>query len=132
MKKVTRIHKSNVNFRSAKTLKVRAQRKRSIVKKLPFLKGRSQKSFEKTADSFMGTANKLFGAIYLSVVALPLSAVIGKIISTSGNTVSPTVEDIKVFFNVYGLFLLTIYVIAIVWAWSFRKTALNLYDSIES
>ena len=94
------------------------KKKNKILKSVPFLKGRTNKSIEKTADSFMDLSNKLFAVIFLSIVAVPLSALIKNMFN--GNT-SPnlTVNDLEVFISVNGLVLGTLCIIAIIWAWHF-------------
>ena len=106
-------------------------KKRKTLKSVPFLKGRTDKSIEKTADSFLDLSSKLFAAVFLSVVVIPLSALFKNMFS--GNT-SPsfTLNDLEVFISANGAVLGLVCFIAIFWAWRFRKIALNLYDALES
>jgi hypothetical protein len=106
------------------------KQREKVLKRTPFLKGRSDKSIEKTADSFLDLSNKLFSVIFLSVISVPLFQLI-KNMFAAPTVVSFELEQLKSYLNVNGVVFLVVIFIAVVWAWHFRKIALDLYDVLN-
>ena len=79
----------------------------------------------------MAIANKLFSAIIVSAVALPMS-IIGKNIFSDTHTSILDLDRIQEVIETNGLLLIVFYSVAAISAWSFRKIALNIYDLLEN
>ncbi|MGI0154411.1 MULTISPECIES: hypothetical protein [Idiomarina] len=100
-----------------------------LMKKFPFLRNRSNKSIEKTADSFMDLSNKIWAAIYVSFVALPVAGVVKTMFEVDSEL--PSLEYLSQFIEVNLLFLLGILGFGAFMAIKFRSWALDLYDALQ-
>ena len=102
---------------------------KKIIKSFPFLKGRSIKSIDKTADSFMDLSNKMWGSIFVSAVALPLIA-LSKSPLDKNISFSLFLEAFVEFVDANLVIYLIIVGIGAFFAIVFRKYALDLYDLV--
>ena len=98
---------------------------RHIEKKYHVLKGRSNLSKEKVADSAMQTANKLWTVFVMSIVTVPFALVIKLLINNSNE------QTINTIFTAYALSLVLVYLIGIPLAIYFRNMALDIYDYLD-
>ena len=102
-----------------------------ILKSTPFLKGRSEKSIEKTADSFLDLSNKLFAVIFLSFITVPLAGLV-KNLGSSSSSSTISIDTLAIFISTNGIVLGLLVGVGVFWAWRFRTIALNLYDTLKS
>jgi hypothetical protein len=101
-----------------------------IVKELPILRNRSEKSREKVADSFMTISNNLWSLVFVSMISIPLSVVITSLFIDRSKI--PTFKVFKENFDANFWILFLLFVTAIVLALYFRNKALKIYDTIRS
>jgi hypothetical protein len=100
-----------------------------LMKKFPFLRNRSNKSIEKTADSFMDLSNKIWAAIFVSVVTLPIAGILKTMFEVGGEL--PSLEYLSQFVEVNFFLLLFILGVGALMAIKFRAWALDLYDVLQ-
>jgi hypothetical protein len=103
---------------------------KKLVDDYPVLKGHSQKSREKIADSYMTISNNLWSVVFVSVIALPLGGVFNSLFSEK--PLKPSFEILKTNMDSYFWILSILLILATGLALLFRRSALRIYDSITN
>lgn len=103
---------------------------KKIVDDYPVLKGHSQKSHEKIADSYMTISNNLWSVVFVSVIALPLGGVFNSFFSEK--PFKPSFQALKANLDLCFEVLCVLFIVAIGLAVLFRRSALRIYDTIKS
>ena len=104
--------------------------RKKIDKKLPFLKKKTDKSLEKSADSFMNISNKLWGFVFISIISIPIAFLL-----KSDNERISSMHDLMAISVKYSLVLYSILFLLFIgacFAYILRGWALYIYDYLDA
>ncbi|WP_412972953.1 hypothetical protein [Glaciecola sp. MF2-115] len=103
--------------------------KYKLNKKYPFTKKRSDASIEKLANSFVGISDKLWAAIFVSVILIPLAGIVKR--GFERPTEPLNLDALKIFVDTNLILLMCIIFVGVLVAYKNRNIGLDLFDYLD-